>query len=80
MFEIGDGRVVDFWSAGSGPADYGVAVATAAQSSDYVGGGVSAAIPEPGSLWLLAGGLLGLLLLGAGAQEPPERLARPKRL
>ncbi len=61
MFEIGDGRVVDFWSAGSGPADYGVAVATAAQSLDYVGGGVSAAIPEPGSLWLLAGGLLGLL-------------------
>ena len=60
MFEIGGGRVVDFWSAGSKPADYGVAVATAAQSLDYVGGGVSAAIPEPGSLWLLAGGLLGL--------------------
>jgi PEP-CTERM motif-containing protein len=66
MFDIGGGRVVDFWSNGDtgGGVDYGVAVATTAVSLDYVSGGVSAAaaIPEPGSLWLLAGGLLGLLL------------------
>ena len=62
MFEIGGGRVVDFWSNGAfgGVVDYGVAVATANQALDYVSGGV--AVPEPGSLWLLAGGLLGLLL------------------
>ncbi len=62
MFNIGGGQVVDFWSNGAGPdgvADYGVAVATARQALDYVGGGVS--VPEPGSLWLLGGGLLGLL-------------------
>jgi hypothetical protein len=66
MFEIGGGRVVDFWSGGvfgPGGADYGIAVATADQALDYVGGGVTAVLPEPGSLWLLAGGLLGLLLL-----------------
>ena len=65
MFEIGGGRVVNFWSNGEfgGVVDYGVAVATADEALDYVEGGVSAtaAIPEPGSLWLLASGVLGLL-------------------
>ena len=62
MFDIGGGRVVDLWSngaGGNGVADYGVAVATSSVALDYVGGGVS--VPEPGSLLLLGGGLLGLL-------------------
>ena len=53
MFNIGGGDVVDFWSNGifgGGPADYGVAVATLAQALDYVGGSVTASVPEPGSL------------------------------
>ncbi len=64
MFVIAGGQVVDLWSNGSfgGPADYGVAVATSAEALDYVGGGVVAFAPEPGSLWLFASGLLGLLL------------------
>jgi hypothetical protein len=66
MFNIGGGAVIDFWSngvTGGGAADYGVAVATANLLLDRVGGGVSASasVPEPGSLWLLAGGLLWLL-------------------
>jgi hypothetical protein len=64
MFNIGGGEVVDFWSNGviaDGTADYGVAVATSAQASDYVEGGVAASVPEPSSLWLFASGLLGLL-------------------
>jgi hypothetical protein len=62
MFDIGGGMVVDLWSngaGGNGVVDYGVAVATSSGALDYVGGGVS--VPEPGSLLLLGGGLLGLL-------------------
>ena len=57
LFDIGDGRVVNFWSngdSGSG-VDYGVAVATSATSLDYVSGGVM--VPEPGSLALLGAGI-----------------------
>jgi hypothetical protein len=69
MFNIGNGEVVDFWSNGvtdGGAADYGVAVATATRASDD-GGGVSASLPEPGSVWLFIGGLLGLLYCRRGA-------------
>jgi len=58
--------VVDFWSngdfngTGSGPIDYGVAVATSAEALDYVSGAV-AAIPEPSALALLGIGLIGML-------------------
>lgn len=65
MFDIGGGKVVDLWSngaTGGGAADYGVAVATSAEALDYVNSGVSASVPEPGSLWLLGSGLLGLFL------------------
>ncbi len=58
MFDIGGGRVVNFWSngnTGSG-VDYGAAVATSATSLDYVSGGVR--VPEPGSLALLGAGLV----------------------
>ncbi len=57
LFDIGGGRVVNFWSngdLGSG-VDYGVAVATSAKSLDYVGGGVK--VPEAGSLALLGTGI-----------------------
>lgn len=57
LFDIGNGRVVDFWSNGDpgGGLSYGVAVATSAQSLDYVGSGVS--IPEPASLFVFAAGI-----------------------
>jgi hypothetical protein len=61
MFDIGNGRVVDLWSNGAfgpGAADYGVAVATSALALDYLNGGVVAAVPEPGSLWLFACGVV----------------------
>jgi hypothetical protein len=66
LFGIGGGRVVDLWSNGtfspdgSGPIDYGVAVATADRALDYVSGGVSVS-PEPGAFLLLGSGLLSLL-------------------
>jgi len=66
LFDIGGGRVVDFWSngdfsgTGTGPIDYGVAVATHDTSLDYVAGGASIT-PEPSAFGLLGSGLLGML-------------------
>lgn len=65
MFDIGGGRVVDFWSngtlsgAGTGPI-YGVAVATSEVALDYVGGVTLA--PEPSTVALFGGGLLAFVL------------------
>ena len=57
LFDIGGGRVVNFWSNGNSGSgiDYGAAVATSAISLDYVGGGVL--VPEPASLALLGAGI-----------------------
>ena len=57
LFDIGGGRVVNFWSNGDfgSGADYAVAVATPERALDYVGGGVT--VPEPGSLALLGAGI-----------------------
>ena len=62
MFDIGGGKVVDFWSngniTGTAPFDYGVAVATPALALDYESG--ATITPEPAALGLLGTGLLGL--------------------
>jgi PEP-CTERM motif len=66
LFNIGGGRVVNVWSNGdfspngTGPIDYGVAVATSDNALDYVASGVSV-VPEPGALVLLSIGLAGML-------------------
>lgn len=66
LFDIGGGRVVNFWSngdfsgTGTGPIDYGVGVATHDGALDYVGGGAAVA-PEPSALVLLSSGLIGIL-------------------
>ena len=68
MFHIDGGRVVNFWSNGdfsgngTGPVDYGVAVATSAEALDYGGGGILVATPEPGTLGLIGSGLIGMLI------------------
>ena len=67
LFNIGGSKVVDLWSngdftgTGTGPIDYGVAVATRDLSLDYVSGGVTVS-PEPSPFILFASGCLGLLL------------------
>jgi hypothetical protein len=65
MFGIGNGRVVNVWSngdisgSGVGPI-YGAAVATSESALDYVRG--LTAVPEPGTVVLLGGGLAMLLV------------------
>ncbi len=67
MFQVGGGRVVNVWSNGVPPGSagpvYGVAVATSSNALDYVQGGLLVtAVPEPAVAWLLAAGLLGVML------------------
>ena len=78
MFDIGGGRVVNFWSGGdfsgtgSGPIDYGFAVATHDTALDYVGGGVVVS-PEPGVSVLIGSGLLGMLAWRRRTGKPEKR-------
>ena len=62
LFDIGGGRVVDFWSngtgTGTGPFPYGVAVATPGTALDRVGG--VSITPEPGTFVMLGSGIIGL--------------------
>lgn len=63
LFNIGNGQVAGVWSNGDqgNGVDYGVAVATSATAQDYVMGGVMATTtPEPGALWLVGTGLVGV--------------------
>ncbi len=57
LFNIGGGKVVNFWSNGTfgGVVNYGVAVATHDEALDYVGG--VAAVPEPSTYALMLVGL-----------------------
>ena len=66
LFGIGDGRYVNLWSNGSiGPVapSYGVAVVTAQEALDYIGGASVSAVPVPASIGLLGWGLAGLAAL-----------------
>ncbi len=69
LFNVGNGQVVNIWSNGimgpSGVPDYGVSVSTANMALDYVGSAVTATTtPEPGALWLVGSGLVGVFGLG----------------
>lgn len=67
LFNIGGGRVVNFWSngdfsgSGTGPVSYGTAVVTSNGALDYVSGGVSVS-PEPSVFGLIGSGLVGMLV------------------
>ena len=75
MFEIGGGKVVNLWSygdfsgTGTGPIDYGVAVASHDTSLDYVGR--VAAVPEPSTYALSLVGL-GLGGMMVRRRAPPQ--------
>jgi len=74
MFNIGNGQVVNIWSNGvvgpSGVPDYGVSVSTPNMALDYVASAVTATTtPEPGTLWLVGSGLVGMLGLGRGRRS-----------
>jgi hypothetical protein len=67
MFTLANGYIVDVWSNGTipgvpAPLSYGAAVVDRSMSVvDYQSAGVTFAVPEPGSLCLVATGLLGAL-------------------
>ena len=65
LFTLANGDTVDLWSNGGGPNSsdiYGASVVNSSGTAiDYVGGGVTMLLPEPGSIWLLGTGLLGAL-------------------
>jgi len=71
LFTTSTGHVVGLWSNGVQPTglDYGVAVADATNTYDYVAGGVNAsaaAVPLPAAFWMglsTLGGLAGISVL-----------------
>jgi hypothetical protein len=71
MFSIGTNEVVDLFSNGVGfglepgsPAVFGVAVATASTSLNYVANGVTASTPEPSTWAMMILGVAGLAFAG----------------
>jgi hypothetical protein len=79
MFSIGNGEVVDLFSNGIGfgppGAVFGVAVATADASSDYVADGVTASTPEPSTWALMILGFAGLGFAGYRKSRKTESIA-----
>jgi PEP-CTERM motif len=66
LFTLSNNDVVDLWSNGEIPGmvplSYGAGVVNeSSMVIDYQPTGVSMGVPEPGSLWLLGAGLLGVL-------------------
>ena len=78
-FTVAGGDTVDFWGDGNagpgGALTYGIGVTDGTNLLDYKFAGVSAAVPEPGSVWLLGAGLLGLLAWRRGLSA--SRVAAP---
>lgn len=77
LFTLSDGHVVGLWSNGDQPSglSYGVAVADASNTYDYVSGGVDAsvsAVPLPAAAWMGLSTLAGL----AGISVLRKRAAR----
>ena len=72
-FTIAGGDQVVFWGDGNyqfGPLTYGAGVTDGTNRLDYQFSGVSAALPEPGSIALLATGILGLLAWRKRSSRP----------
>jgi hypothetical protein len=81
MFTLGNGDLLGLWSVGSpggyvppGAPDYGFSVLTPVaggqyQILDYAFAGTVASVPEPGSLWMLGAGMLGLLAWRRSAEK-----------
>jgi hypothetical protein len=80
LFTLKNGDFVDLWSngeiPGGAPLDYGVIVVDGSYTVvDSQFGGVSMAVPEPGSRWLLVTGLLGALAWRRGSAASRARVA-----
>jgi hypothetical protein len=80
LFTLKNGYFVDLWSNGAipgvAPLDYGVIVVDGSYKVvDSQSGGVSMAVPEPGSRWLLVTGLLGALAWRRGSAASRARVA-----
>lgn len=72
-FTIAGGDKVVFWGDGNyqfGPLTCGVGVTDGIDRLDNQFSGVSAAVPEPGSIALLATGMLGLLAWRKRSSRP----------
>jgi len=75
LFTLSNNDVVDLFSNGEIPGlvplGYGVGIVNENSTViDYQPTGVSMGVPEPGSLWLLDAGLLGVLGCGNGPPFP----------
>lgn len=81
MFTLDNGDLLGLWSIGGaggyvapGAPDYGFSVLTPVtggqyQILDYAFAGTVASVPEPGSIWVLGAGLLGLFVWRRSAEK-----------